>query len=79
MHSYELNIIVDSNVQSSLNIKVLQIKINYNFLSKLRLDTKSTLRNVVKLDKNGMKMFLYNLLVKLRGKYSNLTMKVTFL
>lgn len=79
MHSYKLNIIVDSNVQSSLNIKVLQIKINYNFLSKLRLDTKSTLRNVVKLDKNGMKMFLYNLLVKLRGKYFNLTMKVTFL
>ena len=79
MHSYKLNIIVDSNVQSSLNIKVLQIKINYNFLSKLRLDTKSTLRNVDKLDKNGMKMFLYNLLVKLRGKYFNLTMKVTFL
>lgn len=79
MHSYKLNIIVDSNVQSSLNIKVLQIKINYNFLSKLRLDTKSTLRNVVELDKNGMKMFLYNLLVKLRGKYFNLTMKVTFL
>ena len=78
MHSYKLNIIVDSNVQSSLNIKVLQIKINYNFLSKLRLDTKS-LRNVVKLDKNGMKMFLYNLLVKLRGKYFNLSMKVTFL
>lgn len=79
MHSYKLNIIVDSNVQSSLNIKVLQIKINYNFLSKLRLDTKSTLRNVVKLDKNGMKIFLYNLLVNLRSKYFNLTMKVTFL
>ena len=73
MHSYKLNIIVDSNVQSSLNIKVLQIKINYNFFVKI-------LRNIViKLDKNGMKMFLYNLLVNLRSKYFNLTMKVTFL
>ena len=46
------------------------MKINYNFPSKLR--------NVIKLDKNGMKMILYNLLVNLRSKYFNLTMKVTF-